>query len=127
MLARGREGGGGGGGSNERQHAEADYCDIDVDCRTDGRKEEEEEEEGEGKEHCCRWEKSSETNGALMDGDTRQLWRRAEGRGRREEGGAVNQLSLSPMDAYDRKGGEAMAWRVTPARSVYPTKPRPKL
>ena len=54
----------------------------------------------------------------------------AEGGGAREEGGGRRReptLSLSPMDAYDRKGGEAMAWRVTPARSVYPTKPRPKL
>ena len=49
------------------------------------------------------------------------------GEGGREEGGAVNQLSLSLMDAYDRKGGEAMAWRVTPTRSLYPTKLYPKL
>ena len=49
--------------------------------------------------------------------------------GGREGGGRRREPTLSPMDAYDRKGGEAMAWRVTPARarSVYPTKPRPKL
>ena len=50
---------------------------------------------------------------------------------RRGEGGAVNQLSLPPMDAYDRmeggREGEAMAWRVTPTRSLYPTKLYPKL
>ena len=65
LLARG--GGGGGGRSNERQLAEADYRGSGVDCRTKGGG-----SEGE-REHCCRWEKSSKTNGALMDGDTRQL------------------------------------------------------